>query len=577
MENRRLLLAAFLSVLVISLWQSVVAPPPPVPEDVPTIVDETGAAPRLAPPEEETTPGGIAPEEPPEAPEAISGFAEEPIEAELEERTVLESDGIRAEFTNRGAQLVSFLLLQHQSSQGGPLELVRERGSDPYPFSLVVEGEKSHRLNKALFEWEREVDPEGRPTLRFRHQSELGAAEKVFHLTPEGFLGVEISLAETRDWSVVLGPGARNLTAEEADDRLLNRGVGYRRGDELELINPEGQEEDIFIPGVGLSWIASEDKFFLTAAVPRRGVREALIRPILQRNEFDSDLPRFLPVDAVVDEDSVQEEQLLLIGASGGTLEMLTFFGDKRYSRLASLPGGLEETVRWGWFGFLVKPLYFGLDWIYRELVPNYGWGIILITFLIRLAFFPLTWKSQQSMSKMQELNPKVQAIKARYRSKLKDRQGRPNLEAQRQMNEETMAVFKNAGVNPASGCLPILLQAPVFFAFFRLLSNAVELRNAPWIGWIQDLSVPDPNWVLPILMGVTSIALQKMMPQPPDPMQRKLMQVMPLMFVVFAFGFPSGLVLYWVTSNLLTMAQQAVMKKTRAKDEAAAKAKPAG
>ncbi len=204
-------------------------------------------------------------------------------------------------------------------------------------------------------------------------------------------------------------------------------------------------------------------------------------------------------------------------------------------------------------------------------MVANYGWAIVLVTCLIRLLFFPLTHKSQDSMAKMQALNPKVQAIRNKYRSKIKDKQGRPNVEAQRQMNDEVMKVYKSAGVNPASGCLPILLQMPVFFAFFRLLSTAVELRGAPWIGWISDLSVPDPYYILPILMGVTSVLMQKMMPAAPDPMQRRLMQLLPIMFMFFAFAFPSGLVLYWVTNNLLSMIQQGAMMKLKARREAVA------
>jgi YidC/Oxa1 family membrane protein insertase len=202
--------------------------------------------------------------------------------------------------------------------------------------------------------------------------------------------------------------------------------------------------------------------------------------------------------------------------------------------------------------------------------VANYGWAIVLLTFGIKLVFFPLTWKSQESMTKMQELNPKVQAIRARFKSKLKDKQGRPNLEAQRQMNEEVMTLYRTAGVNPVSGCFPMLLQIPVFFALYRLLATAVELRNAPWIGWIQDLSAPDPIWILPILMGATSLGMQKMMPATGDPMQRRIMQMMPIMFTVFAFAFPSGLVLYWITNNLLTMVQQALLLKVRKQREAA-------
>ena len=143
-------------------------------------------------------------------------------------------------------------------------------------------------------------------------------------------------------------------------------------------------------------------------------------------------------------------------------------------------------------------------------MVANYGWAIVFLTFLVRLVLFPLTHKSTVSMRKMQALNPQIQAIRQKYRAKLKDKKGRPNAEAQRKMNEEIMGLYKKEGVNPAGGCLPILLQMPVLFAFYSLLSAAVELRGAPWILWIQDLSAPDPYYVLPIVMGASQYVQQK-------------------------------------------------------------------
>ncbi len=384
-------------------------------------------------------------------------------------------------------------------------------------------------------------------------------------------VAVELTVAGDRDWSVVMGPGLRNLNEKEANNRFVKREVGYQRGETTESFEGAKQEADEFIPALGLDWVTLEDNFFLVAILPQSGVQEVIVRPVFQRREALEDQPRFLPLEAQVDDEEVSREQLVLLKASGREMELLTLFDAKRYSRLSKLPYGLEGTVRWGWFGFLAKPLYFSLEWIHQRVVPNYGWAIVLVTCLIKLLFFPLTHKSQESMAKMQELNPRVQAIRNKYRSKLKDKQGRPNVEAQRLMNEEVMKVYKTAGVNPAGGCIPVLLQAPVFFAFFRLLSTAVELRNAAWIGWIKDLSVPDPIYVLPIVMGVTSVGLQRMMPSAPDPMQRRMMQALPIMFTFFAFAFPSGLVLYWVTNNLLSMLQQAIMLKLKARREAAA------
>ncbi len=199
-------------------------------------------------------------------------------------------------------------------------------------------------------------------------------------------------------------------------------------------------------------------------------------------------------------------------------------------------------------------------------MVSNYGWAIILMTLLIRIVLFPLNHKSVVSMQRMQELNPKIQGIRQKYRSKLKDKQGRPNAEMQRKQNEEIMALYKKEGVNPAGGCLPLLLQIPVLFAFYSLLSTAIELRYAPWMGWIQDLSAPDPLLVLPIVMGATQFLQQKLTPSAADPAQRRIFMLMPIFFTILFLGFPSGLVLYWLTNNVLGIAQQLGYQRFKAR-----------
>jgi YidC/Oxa1 family membrane protein insertase len=175
----------------------------------------------------------------------------------------------------------------------------------------------------------------------------------------------------------------------------------------------------------------------------------------------------------------------------------------------------------------------------------------------------------------MQQLNPKMQAVRAKYAGKLKDKQGRPNFEMQRKMNEETMALYKAEGVNPMGGCLPIVLQLPVFIAFYNILYTMVELRHAPWILWIKDLSALDPYYVLPIIMGATQLAQQLMMPPMGNPAQRKMMLLMPLVFTYFFVNFPSGLVLYWLTNNVLSIIQQAVYNQLKKRKAQQASAKP--
>ena len=196
------------------------------------------------------------------------------------------------------------------------------------------------------------------------------------------------------------------------------------------------------------------------------------------------------------------------------------------------------------------------------------------MTIIIKIILVPLTHASFKSMQKMQKLQPKMEAIRRKYRPKLKDKQGRPNLEMNRKMNEEIQALFKQEGTNPAMGCLPILLQMPVFFGFFQILRQAVELWGVPWVGWIRDLSAPDPIWALPLIMGATQFLYTKTMPAPTNPSQKIIMNTMPIWITVFAFGFPSGLVLYWLTNNVFTIIQQTGfnrLKKARELAEPAA------
>lgn len=577
MENRRLLMAALLSALILIVW-NYIFPPVQSPrldeafEGEALSEQQGGAAEERARSERESEAAELSSEPEPLGEEfsAEDAGTAEVVQAPMEHRVRIENERYEAELTNRGAQLRSFRLKKHLTEAGEALELIRGRTVDPYPFAIYRPDGTAHPLNDALFVVEESVSDTGRETVVFRHSSERGVAEKRFTWTPEDLLDITMTVRGRDGYGVLVGPGIQDDNTMDVESRWLGRMATYRQGETSETVTPEKQEGEILLQGRGLRWVALENNFFLAAIIPGQGLKEVTIQPVVQRKAVEGEEARFYPLGDGPAEGTVPEQELVLW--SNGPLKLTALFGAKQYSRLAALPYGLEETVRWGFFGFLARPLYWGLEWIHHNMIANYGWAIVLITFLIKLVFFPLTHKSQDSMSKMQALNPKVQAIRNKFRTKLKDRQGRPNLEAQRQMNEEVMAVYKSAGVNPASGCLPILLQMPVFFAFYRLLSTAVELRNAPWIGWIRDLSVPDPYYILPIAMGATSVAMQKMMPASPEPMQRRMMQLMPIMFMIFAFAFPSGLVLYWLTNNILSMGQQALVNRNNARKAAIAK-----
>jgi YidC/Oxa1 family membrane protein insertase len=221
--------------------------------------------------------------------------------------------------------------------------------------------------------------------------------------------------------------------------------------------------------------------------------------------------------------------------------------------------GTTKKLIQTGLFGGIVEFLMIVIRAIYKA-VPNWGLVIIILTIILKILFFPLTYSSTKSMAKMQEIQPKIKALRAKYKKHKAD------IAMRRQMNEEMMKLYKEHGVNPAGGCLPLLIQLPVFWAIFSLLSASIELRHSPFVFWIKDLSVKDPILVTPILMGITQFISQKMTPTGADPSQARMMLIMPVIMTFFFLGFPSGLVLYWLTSNVLQIAQQHIMNRLQAR-----------
>jgi YidC/Oxa1 family membrane protein insertase len=578
LDTRRLFLAFLLSLAVLLLWGKLFPPPlppetSPVPEEiVAPVAEQVTAADQVTP--SEPAPG--TQELPPAAPADSAAGAEpggEPIMAAAEERTVIETEWYRAELTNRGAKMLGFKLLAHQNFEGGPVDLVRAREGFPYPLALVGRDGESLAVNEALFVLERGVGSGGAEVLTYSFNGAAGRVEKRFTFRPDGLFEVEVTLAGAQEgWGLLMGPGVRNPTAAEMDDRFAQRSAVYRVGEEVEKVNSQSLGETTAIPAGGLAWVGLQDTYFLTAAMPETGLREAVLVPAVVIAGAAGAPVGILPFrseeELSEEQEDLSRELLVILQSNGERLSTVAFWGAKEYDRLQSLPYGLERTVDLGWFRFFSLILLNGLQWIYDNVVPNYGWAIILLTVVIRIVLFPLTHKSTVSMQKMQKLNPKIQAIRQKYRGKLKDKQGRPSPEAQRKMNEEIMALYKSEGVNPAGGCLPMVLQIPVLFAFYRLLSAAIELRGAPWMLWIQDLSVKDPFYVLPIVMGASQFLQQKMTPAAGDPMQRRMFAMMPIFFTVLFLGFPSGMVLYWLTNNLLGILQQFVYMKIRERHE---------
>ncbi len=225
-------------------------------------------------------------------------------------------------------------------------------------------------------------------------------------------------------------------------------------------------------------------------------------------------------------------------------IESSFYAGPKDQEALEAISPGLELTVDYGWLWWIAQPLFWFLTFIHGFL-GNWGWSIIILTVCIKALFYPLSAASYRSMAKMRLVTPKMQEIRERHAD---DKQAQ---------SAAMMELYKKEKVNPLGGCLPILIQMPVFIALYWVLMESVELRHAPWLGWIQDLSNMDPYYILPLVMGASMFIQQKLNPPPPDPMQAKVMQIMPIFFTFFFLWFPAGLVLYWCVNNILSILQQ--------------------
>ncbi len=269
-------------------------------------------------------------------------------------------------------------------------------------------------------------------------------------------------------------------------------------------------------------WLAMVQHYFVAGWLPKQGERrEYYLRPV---------------------SGGLYQVGVLLSGA--GATELRLYAGPQDQKVLSTIAPGFELVVDYGWLTFLAAPLFWVLSWLHA-LVGNWGWAIILLTVLIKLAFYPLSAASYRSMARMRLVMPRLQKIREAYEhDKVR-------------LQQEMMRVYQEERINPLGGCLPILVQIPVFIALYWVLLASVEMRHAPWIGWITDLSSRDPYFVLPLVMGATMFLQMKLNPQPADPLQAKLMMGLPIVFTVMLAWFPSGLVLYWTVNNLLSIAQQ--------------------
>jgi YidC/Oxa1 family membrane protein insertase len=543
MENKRLILAIVLSFLVLVLYQVIFMKNKPQPEAQPQ-PEKPVVTEKQAPPAADKT----LPTPPAQAPEKEGKIGEgqryEEIKARAEEQVVIETSLYRAVWTNRGASLRSWKLKMHRNEQKEELELVSRRASEVgrYPFFLETQDANLDQVvNNNLFV----------PSVRSLTLGDGETGEVRFEYSDRNNIKINKSFVfygGTYDFDVridlwkegqkieprlIWGPGIGDpLVTGKRQQFGGGAGVAVFAGDKVYRMDERKYKGEANAFNFA-NWAAFEDNYMAALFVTPQQQGSALF----EREGEDKDYVFFLSV----------------------SLPEKAYIGPKEFDRLKKFGHSAKKLINFGFFGAITEVLLISIKFIHRY-VPNWGFSIIVLTLIIKILFFPLTYSGTRSMARMQELQPKIKALRAKYKKAKQD------IAQRRQMNEEMMKLYKEHGINPAGGCLPMLIQIPVFWGFFRLLVVAVELRQSPFILWIKDLTVHDPYYVTPVLMGVTQYISQKMTPTTADPAQAKMMLIMPVVMTFFFMNFQAGLVLYWLTNNVLQIGQQYLMNRMMAK-----------
>ncbi len=549
MDQMRLLLALVLSFLVFMLWnvffgqEAQQKPTPQLRQEAQKETKGESAAPAAAP-----SPATI--------PLAESGTASKP--AKPSRQITVETPLYKAVFSEKGAGINSFILkkfraaaaadsplmnlLPDNSTVNGLLVGLSSKGADAFENELFQASLEGNQLS--LTDGTREVV--------FSSTNESGLQlDKIYRFAADSYaIGFEVRLTNTSDQhlkdSLVVAlrntfPTKRNSQAFEGPSALVNNSIERIPIDEIEKKGSlNGQ----------ISWVALESRYFVTSLMPLK-VQEAAVRFTI------------LP-GSMVEAQYVEPEETLA-PRSSNKFEYQLFFGPKSMNALKQAGHELSRIVDFGTFDVLARPCLWLMNSIY-DIIPNYGVAIIILTLLSKIILWPLGTKSYKSMSQMKKLQPLIQELRGKYKNDRK------------KMNEEIMRLHRTYNINPLGGCLPMLVQIPVFFALYRMLDQAIELRHAPFIWWINDLSAPDrlfhfdfsipfmePPYGIPVLtlvMGATMFWQQKMTPPAGDPTQAKMMLLMPVVFTFIFINFSAGLVLYWLVNNVLSIGQQYYTQK---------------
>lgn len=544
-DEQRLLLAIVLMFGVWMAWSFVMPKPPE-----PVAQQKKEAAAKGPSPATSPTPAPAAATAQKKPPTKSEPAVEE-LAAEEEERFTIKTNLYEVRFNNRGAVVESWILTKFKQNEGKPLDLVNPVSlghAELYPFTITYRDQQFPPidLRQALYSAKVHSDGLG---IDFEFSQKGVISKKSFQFTKSNYLTDVTSVVTVNGASIphLLSwrGGFGDSTVPKSHAAQHTTHIAPADNSPTEYDNSHGKSGPQ-LEGGNWTFAGIEDNFFAAIFLPKSGT-------YLELQTWSDKLP--------IDIKSKEEELFVggAVGTSGPVNQFSLFVGPKDTDILAKVNPKLDTVVDWGWFGFLAKPLFAFLKWMDSNYVHSWGWSIILATVIINILMIPIKMSSMKNMKQMAVLQPEIAKINEKYAGvKLNDSKNNDK-------NEEIMSLYKKHGVNPAGGCVPMLLPFPFLFAFYKVLSLAIDLRGASWL-WVADLSQPESIAIriLPILMIASQFYMQHLTPNTTgDPTQQRMMKFMPLMFGFIFYNASSGLVLYWLTSNVMGIAQQLYTNKT--------------
>ena len=561
MDTRRLILFFIFSFSLVMLWDAWQkdqakrnAPPPvaakagapaaqPAPGAVPTLTTNLPGAPGVP---------GATPTPAPTAVATPGATPAVPSQAKMQIKT----DVLIAEIDAQGGDLRYLELTQHKDTLDKTKNFVLLEYQKTHTYiaqtGLIGAGLPTHQANFALPGGQAELKS-GESSLQVRLEAPItingvaaGKVAKIYTFTRGSYV-IDVTYEVVNAGATAITPNVylqvvRDAKPPAGDSKFLQTYTGaafYTDANKFQKqdFGDIGKSKPVPTKTANDGWAGIIQHYFVAAWLP----------PDKSPREFFNSYTKKTPENRLAD-DLHAVGTLMSLGTiapgATGTYKARLYAGPQDQNAMEKIAPGLELTVDYGWLTIIAQPMFWLVKWLF-SMTGNWGFAIILLTVIVKAIFFPLSAASYKSMARMKHVTPKMTAIRERYGS---DRA---------KMNQAMMELYKTEKINPLGGCLPIVVQIPVFIALYWVLLATVEMRHQPFIGWITDLTAQDPYYILPIIMAATMYFQTKMNPVPPDPVQAKVMQIMPFVFAIFFFFFPAGLVLYWVVNNILSIAQQ--------------------